>query len=133
VSVNAGIDQFNALAGTLLSKGRVSGGSLGAGAVSNLEASVGASDFITVEGDLGPTASAAGDLTVQVFPYSPDGSTLMGTPLTPVAGIGYAGTLVAAHSQLVQRFDVMGIDKVRVVFKNNNAGALPFTGGWSEL
>lgn len=125
-------DQYGALAGVLLTRGRNTVASLGAGATSIMEASVAGTDFITLDGDLGPTATAAGDLTAQVFPYAPDGNTLMGTPIPPVAGFGYAGTLLAAHSQLMQKYDVSGIDHVRVIFKNNNVGALPLNCSWRE-
>jgi len=127
------IDQYNALAGTLISRGKTpAGASLGAGAQQVFDASVGASDFITVEGSAGPGATAAGDLSVQVFPYMADGVTISGTPLPAVAATGYAGTLSGGYSQLLQKYDVAGVDMVRVIFKNNNAGALPVVCSWRE-
>lgn len=122
---------YNALAGTLLTKG-FANQSLGAGGTINQDASVTGSDWMTVTGSLGPTAAAAGDLTCQVFPYANDGITILGTPLVPAAGFGYTGTLVASKSELTQKYDVSGYDMVRVVWKNNNAGALPIKAGWEE-
>jgi hypothetical protein len=124
---------YNALAGGLLSRGRTPAGSTPAGgATVTQDASVGGSDWITVEGSLGPAAGAAGDLTCLVYPYAADGNTIYSTPLVPAAGYGYAGTLSGGLSQLAQKYDVSGIDQVRIVWKNNNAGALPLAASWRE-
>jgi hypothetical protein len=116
----AGIDQYNALAGVNLTRGRITNLAVATGVTTTMDIPCGGTDFVTVEADL--TAAAAGDLTMLVFPYEADGLTLMSTPLPAVAGVGFVPTLVAGHSQAVQQYNVQGIDKVQLQAKNNNAG-----------
>jgi len=124
---------YNAVAGTLITRGKTPANqSVPAAGTVIQDASVGGSDWITVEGSLGPTASAAGDLTCSVYAYGADGTTIYGTPLVPAAGYGFTGTLSGGLSQIVQKYDISGIDMVRVIWKNNNAGALPLNASWRE-
>lgn len=123
------IDQYNALIGTTLSRGKTPTNlNVGAGVTTNLDAAVGGSDVVTAEADL--TGSAAGDLTIQCFPYAADGVTVLGTSLPAISGVGYVPALVSGHVSAVQSFNVQGIDKVRFAFKNNNAGAQTLNASW---
>lgn len=105
-------------------------------------------DEITVIGDLGPTAAAAGDVSIAVQPYLSDvvdpvrasgGDDSVGgaynDPALADAGLdllqttiypGVAAYLANGHARVMQRVNVKGFIKVRVVLKNNNATtALP--------
>jgi hypothetical protein len=101
---------------------------------------------ITVIGDLGPTATAAGDVSIKVQPFLADvedvasisgsdsddayqsvgladaGLDLVQTTIYP----GVAAYLASGHSRVMQRLDVAGFIIVRVILTNNNATtALP--------
>lgn len=104
-------------------------------------------DQLTVIGDLGPTATAAGDVSIAVQPYRADyidGATQSGSgqtggaiadPALADAGLdlvqttiypGVAAYLASGHSRVMVRVDVTGFDKVRIVLTNHNATtALP--------
>ena len=94
-------------------------------------------DEITVIGDLGPTATAAGDVTVAVQPYLADneasdkgnGPTLADAGLDLVQTTIYPGVaayLTGGHARVMVRVDVKGFTKVRLVLTNHNATtALP--------
>jgi hypothetical protein len=124
----AGIDQFNALIGTTLGRGKASQG-VATGATINMDAPVGGSDFVTLEASLA-AAAAAGDLTVACYPYAADGVTLLTTPLPAVTGVGYAPTLASGTVAAVQQYNVQGIDKVQFQVKNNNAATKTITASW---
>lgn len=121
-------DQYNALAGVGLSQGYAKAVSLATGASQTMQADVQNWDVLTVNADL--TGTAAGDLTIQVFPVAPDGSSIEGTPLPAVTGVGFAPALQAGHVQAVQQFNVQGLDKVNVVIKNNNAATQTLNATW---
>jgi hypothetical protein len=104
-------------------------------------------DEITVIGDLGPTATAAGDITVAIQPYLSDyqdgawqsgsgtndgyqndpaladvGLDLVQTTIYP----GVAAYLSGGHARIMIRVDLKGFGKVRIVLTNHNATtALP--------
>lgn len=92
----------------------------------------GASEWLLVIGILGPTAAAAGDVSVSVQPYLDDhgdtnnpGPTLSDIPLGTDAS-SVAAVLANNKAQVLSRFRVAGLRKVRVTLKNNNATtALP--------
>ena len=94
-------------------------------------------DEITVIGDIGPTATAAGDVTVAIQPFLTDlestdhgngpaladvGLDLVQTTIYP----GVAAYLAGGHARVMVRVNVKGIAKVRLVLTNHNATtALP--------
>lgn len=94
-------------------------------------------DEITVIGDLGPTATAASDVSIAVQPYLADneptdhgngpaladaGLDLVQTTIYP----GVAAYLASGHARVMVRVDVKGFSKVRLVLTNHNATtALP--------
>lgn len=93
-------------------------------------------DFLTVIGDLGPTATAASDITVGVVPYLADyestdhgnGPTLADTGLDLVQTTvdpGVAAYLANGHARMMVRVRVTGIDQVQLQLTNHNAAALP--------
>jgi hypothetical protein len=126
--VQTTIDQYNALIGQTLSRGK-SSGNVATGGQLNLDAPVGGSDVVTLEASLA-AAGAAGDLGVLCFPYAADGVTLLTTPLPAVAGIGYPPTLASGVAAAVQQYNVQGIDKVQFQVKNNNAATKTVTASW---
>lgn len=129
MSVGAGIDQYNALVGQTLSRGKnLANQSVPTGQTVTLVAPVGGSDVLTVEASM--TGAASGDLGLQVFPYAADGVTVLGTPLPAVSGIGYAPTFATPNVAAVQQYNVQGIDKVSIQAKNNNAGTQPMNVSW---
>jgi hypothetical protein len=121
----AGIDQYNALAGSNLTRKTIANQNINAGATITLDVPCGGTDFVTVEVDM--TAGAVGDLAVTVLPYEGDGLTLMPVTLPAVAGVGYGSTLSGGHDYLLQQYNVQGIDKVQIQIKNNNVGAQTIT------
>lgn len=104
-------------------------GTIGAGATLTQDVVVGGSQFLTVIGIIGPTATAAGDVSVQVFPFldDPNGAGLEQTvtdlPLPTVDAV--AAILASSKAQILGRYRVSGIRRVRISLKNNNVGALP--------
>ena len=104
-------------------------------------------DEITVIGDLGPTATAAGDITVAIQPYLSDymdGAQQSGSgtndgyqndPALADAGLdlvqttiypGVSAYLSGGHARVMVRVDLKGFGKVRLVLTNHNATtALP--------
>jgi hypothetical protein len=123
------IDQYNTLAGLHLARDRQLNAPIGAGGgVVNMDAPVGGAETLTVEADM--SGAAAGDLGISVFPYEADGVTLQSVSLVPMANVGYVPTLAAPRVVAEQEYDVRGLDKVRVVGKNNNAGAQNINLSW---
>lgn len=112
-------DQYSALAGVGVRRATAKNLSVGTGVTTNFDCLTLNWDILTVNADL--TATAAGDLGIAVFAYGPTG-VLSTTPLTAVAGVGYAPTLAGGHSTAIQQYNVQGIEKVQVQLKNNNAG-----------
>lgn len=104
-------------------------------------------DELTVIGDLGPTATAAGDVTIAVQPFLSDyvdpvrssgGDDSENGPVTVAladAGLdlvqttiypGVAAYLASGHARVMERVQVKGFDKVRIILTNHNATtALP--------
>lgn len=106
--------------------------SLSAGQVSVQDLDVSGGTYLAVTAVAGPTASAAADVSIQVFPYddNPTGGqggtnrALVPIPL-PVAVTSPANTLVSSKANATAVFFVGGYTKVQIQVKNNNAGALP--------
>lgn len=118
-----------------------------AGGTLTFDVSVEGMEDLTVIADLGPGATAAGDVSVAVQPYLSDyqdnawqsGSGTNDGPQTDpaLADVGldlvqttiYPGTaayLSGGHARTLERVRVLGFGKVRIVVKNNNATtALP--------
>jgi hypothetical protein len=119
-----------------------------AGGTLTLDVDVEGADELTVIGDLGPTATAAGDITIAVQPYLSDvmdpvrasgGDDHVGGPVSDPAladaGLdlvqttiypGVAAYLAGGHARTMERVQVKGFIKVRVVLTNHNATtALP--------
>jgi len=123
------IDSYSTQVGARLRRGTLGKNTpVGAGVTANQDALVGEYDILTVDADL--TATAAGDLAIQVFPYGPDGTTLLTTPLPAVTGVGFAPTLSGGHSTATQQYNVQGLDKVNVQIKNNNAATQTLNASW---
>lgn len=101
------------------------------------DVTVSGEDFLTVIGDIGPTAAAAGDVQVQVVPYLSDlestdhgnGPTLADVSLALAQSTndpGVAAVLAGNHARVMVRMRVTGIDKVQIILTNKNATtALP--------
>jgi hypothetical protein len=74
-------------------------------------------------------ATALGDLGLTVTPFEDDGTTLFpsgfagGIPLVPVA-TPIVAALSAPVAYVAQKFDLLGLDKVRIAVKNNNVAGL---------
>jgi hypothetical protein len=119
------IDSYNPGAGVPLTRNRITNQAIGAGATVTMDVPCGGTDFVTVEADM--TGAANGDLAITVVPYEADGNTLMGQTLPPAGGVGYVPTFAGGRVTAVQQYNVQGIDKVQVQFKNNNVGAQTIT------
>jgi hypothetical protein len=108
--------------GDLLTRGRVAGTpSIAAGGTTFLDIDCAGDSELTIDADL--VATAAGDLAVTVVPYEgTDNATLLANAPLPV--IRSSGpTLGGGTSSFTGTYDVSGVSRVRVVVKNNNAGA----------
>lgn len=116
----------NAVAGTPLTRGVITDVAIASGATEIMEvADCAPDDFVRVQVDM--TAGAVGDLTVDVYPYEEDGVTVSPVALPAVAGVGYTSTLNGGHDYFDQKYDIQGIDKVRVIITNNNAAGQTIT------
>ena len=120
---------FENYTGTLLNKDSVSAVALGAGATQVFDVVLGGQTTMVVQADL--TATAANDLAVVVFPYEADGATLSGAAIPAVQSGG--PTLTGGHSYFYGEYDILSLDKVRVVITNNNVGAQTLTRASWEL
>jgi len=108
-----------------------------AGGTMTQDVHVAGEDFLTVIAQIGPTATAAGDVSVTVTPFLADLESTDhggGPTLAPAAMVltqdttapGIAAALAAGVASVMVRVRVTGIDKVRITLKNNNATtALP--------
>jgi len=118
-----------------------------AGGTLTFDVDVEGMDEITVIGDLGPTATAAGDITIAIQPYLSDymdgaqqsgsgtNSGYVSDPALADAGLdlvqttiypGVAAYLAGGHARIMIRVDLKGFGKVRIVLTNHNATtALP--------
>lgn len=110
---------------TALNRGKVEGQAIsGGGGTFTVDVPAARKATLTVQVDM--TGAVAGDLTVAAQPYELDASTLLGLNLPVVGSTGptaIGGTRVAFYAQ----YDVSGVDKVRLLITNNNAGAQTIT------
>lgn len=103
-------------------------GTIAAGGTLTQDVVLGGSQFLTVIGIIGPTATGAADVSVQVFPFldDPNGAgveqTVTDLPLPTVDSV--AAVLANNKAQILARYRVSGIRRVRIALKNNNVGAL---------
>lgn len=114
-----GIDSYAALAGKKLWEDVVTAQALASGATYIYDVECTATDWLVVEGEL--TGAANGDLAITVTPYEADGVTLQANTLIP-ATTSVGPTFAAGVVQFLGKYDVLGIRRVRIVAKNNNAG-----------
>lgn len=120
--------------------------SIAAGQTLNFDVSTEGMEDLTIIGDIGPTATAAGDVAVTVQPYLSDyqdaawrsgsGTTdgLQADPALADVGLdlvpttiypGVAAYLAGGHARVMVRMRVVGFGMVRITLKNNNVAALP--------
>ena len=101
--------------------------SLGTGVSTTYDVEVSNSDWLVVQGDL--TGGAITDLVPTVQPFEADGLTLSSVVLTPTQAP--ANVLNGGHVYAYQKYDVVGIGRVRIFWKNANAGTQTLTrGSW---
>jgi hypothetical protein len=113
---------YNALAGDLLTRGRIvpDGTSVGAGATVTKDVNVSGTDELVVEADM--NGAVSGDLIPTVVPYEADNVTLLPNITLPaVASTG--PTFGSGKVGYYGRFDVSAFERVQIQLKNNNAGA----------
>jgi hypothetical protein len=114
--------------GSRLFSDRVTGVALGASTgQTTYDVECSGSDFLTVQGDM--TGAAIGDLTVTVVPYEEDNVTPGGIGLAPVTAV--ANTISGGHVYAYGKYDITGVGRVRITWKNSNAGGQTLTrGSW---
>jgi hypothetical protein len=108
--------------GDLLTRGRIAGTpSIASGGTTFVDIDCAGDAELTVMCDL--AGAANGDLAVTVVPYEgTDNVTLLSNAPLPV--IRSTGPLFASGSvSFTGTYDVSGVARVRVIVKNNNAGA----------
>ena len=108
------------------------------------DVAVGGSEYLSVLALAGPTAGAAGDITLAVQPYrddkpdpvtypgatGPSSGTTMGAgptlaPISLPTLDSAAAVLVSGVAYVWARYRVAGLHRVQIQAKNNNAGTLP--------
>lgn len=100
---------------------------LATGATTTYDVECSEADWLVVQGDL--TGTANGDLTVTVTPFEDDGITLSGINIAATTSVG--PTLTAGHVYFLGKYDVIGVGRVRITWKNNNAAGQTLTrGSW---
>lgn len=119
-------------------------GSQATGTTLTQDVNVSGVEFLTILALAGPTATAAGDITLVVQPYRDDKpdpvtypgatgpssgtNTGAGPTLAPIALPtleASAAVLVANVAYVWARYRVAGMHRVQIQAKNNNAGTLP--------
>lgn len=105
----------------------VSSSNIASGATLNQDVVLGASEWLTVIAIVGPTATAAADVSVNVQPYTDESSTVAPVlaPLNLPTADAVAAVLSASRAYIFARYRVAGIRKVQIQAKNANVGALP--------
>lgn len=108
--------------GDLLTRGRYPGTpSVGAGATVFLDVDCAGDSELTIQAD--QAGAANGDLAVTVVPYEGLDNTVL-LPNVAVPVIRSAGpTFAGASVSFTGTYDVSGVSRVRIISKNNNAGA----------
>jgi hypothetical protein len=104
----------------------------------NQDVFVGGTEYLTVIGVVGSVANAAGaagDVSVQVFPYlddlqsdliSPTNGTLESLTALPLTAVDtVAAVLAGSRAQILSRYRVTGIRRVQIQVKNNNVATKP--------
>lgn len=88
--------------------------------------------YLAVTAQAGPTATAAADVSITVFPYDDNpgggsgGTASAIAPIqVPLAAAQPANTLVSNIAYATAIYLIAGYTKVQIQVKNNNAGALP--------
>lgn len=117
---------YNALAGSLLTRGKLQpdGTAIGAGATLGTDVACEGDSTLVVEVDM--TGGAAGDLTVVVVPYEADNVTLMTGIVLPVVQAN-GPVLNAGAVRYYAQFDVTGVERARVNLTNNNVAGQTLT------
>jgi hypothetical protein len=115
--------------GSRLFSDRVLAQPIGIGGQLTYDVECSGSDYLTVQGDL--TGAAIGDLTMAVQPYEEDNITLSSVVLTPITAQSPANIFAGGHVYGLAKYDVAGIGRVRIFWRNLNAGAQTLTrGSW---
>jgi hypothetical protein len=105
--------------GSLLTKGKVLAAAILTGATNTTDLLCAGDSLLTVEVDMNGAANA--DLAVTVVPFETDGTTLLAN--APLPAIRSSGpTFGGSTVNFTATYDVSGVDKVRIIVKNNNAG-----------
>lgn len=113
--------------GSRLDSDVITGISLTTGLTTTYDVEVSNSDWLVIQGDL--TATAAADLAITVQPFEADGLTLSSVVLA--ATLAPANVLNGGHAYQYAKYDVVGIGRVRIFWKNNNAATQTLTrGSW---
>lgn len=106
----------------LLTRGRVTGTpSIASGATSFLDVDCAGDSELTITADM--AGAASGDLAITVVPYEGTDNTILlpNAALPPIRSSG--PTFAGASVSFEGNYDVSGVAKVRIIAKNNNAGA----------
>jgi hypothetical protein len=110
---------YNAIAGTLLSRGSQVGTAIGPAANNDTDVLCQGEDELIVE--VAMTGSAIGDLVVTVLPFQSDNATLQVNQLPPMSSDG--PDLAAGTVYFTARYDVTAYERVRIRINNANVGA----------
>ena len=103
----------------LLTRGKVENQALGAAGIYNFDVDVNGASELTVMADM--TGAADADLDVTVQPYEADNTTLLGVNMPVASSTG--PTQAGGEVSVIRKFDVSGVQRVRVRIQNDNAGA----------
>jgi hypothetical protein len=108
---------------SLLTRGKQAGVAIANAANNDTDILCQGDSTLVLEVDM--TGAAAGDLSINVFPFEADGVTVMGVAIAPITSTG--PTLLTGHVYYIAQFDVSGYDRVRIRLTNNNAAPQTLT------
>jgi len=120
----------------LLTRGRVTGQSVTAGATYTFQGPSG-TNIVHCEGDdelvinLDLTGAADADLAPTVYVVDPGNPNMTVASLTPLTAMVSSGPKFGSgHVTFWGRYDITALDAVRIDVKNANAGAQTLNGSW---
>ena len=114
------IDSYSTQVGDrLFSRNAIQNQAIAANATATVDIPCTDYDVLTVECAM--TAAAGGDLAISIYPYDGSGTILYTVPLPAIPNVGFVSTVNVGYDQIMQEYNVAGVDKVQLAIQNKNA------------